>query len=454
MKQQQSEQEARGPYQHKSRNTWIIVAVVGLVLLSGYFVLSLGNSSLENSNQTKSKPSSQQTHEALDQAVIHNVEDESELLAQDKLSTSNTMTKEKFGELMKEALETEGASLLEKDYAWSRCIPSSMFQSLSQRRSLAAYANVYLKGLKDSPLYEERLAHALFIDLEITLLEPEEEPQGEPGIEFDTFDSNPKLTRLLDFYHNERPHSAVNNKIIVNCAQNNDERCTEELIDEVSQASRNNGQTWLNAAGYYASKSNNKKALQAAAEFSKTNHFDEHYFSLIKLYTNVMDGVVYDDVEYNFAVNKIIASGLVAKDQGAVGNILVWCKSNGDNNQIANACAEIGKGMINRSKSLLHSRIGERILLNYYELIGDTNGFNELNAKRSNLVNSKQTFSDMSMLMFDEKLGRQFLERSSQEGELAALIGLPDQVEKFYEQDNNALCGSMYKMLKELDETL
>lgn len=431
--------------QHKSRFSHVMLGVIVIALIgSVFYAINSQKTDKEAGNVPEViATSSNSEHPARTDST--STTQHSSTSKKDDEQTSE-LSKEEFAEIMEEAIATRGVSLEDKEYSWSRCISSALFEDSSNSSNLAGNRALYLATLKNSPIYQERLAYALFNEHGTSSSEPNTIDKTGP------IDRNPELTKLLDFYQNEKNDSKVANAIIRNCTSKKDERCTDTLIEEVTNADKHNGRTWLNALSYWAKNNNRDKALNAVKELSISSEFNEHIANSIKLYVDVLDNNSYGDSTFSFGSNYISAVGLTAHNPLTIQHVQQWCINNPDDPVIIDACAVVGQNLYSRGQSIILKSIGQGLLHYYYEALDDQEAVDEIIANRiTGDAMAPASFADMTMVMLDEKLGRQFLDTYIQKGELAVTNNINKIVTDFYEQDSNVICAGLYKTLKQMD---
>jgi hypothetical protein len=251
--------------------------------------------------------------------------------------------------------------------------------------------------------------------------------------------------KALDIFNfnNQSLHKAlVYERKLTTCAQNfNPNNCNDSLYEQAPHIDKDNAYLWHLIANIHFSQNNIPEAIKALNVANSKAHFNNYYYETISF--------IEQNLQKNSAItfNYRLISGIgvaSAKPGLNYSTFIKYCKENQNDINTADLCLQTGIQLEKSSKTLMASLIGLAIQEINYQHDFKTNLLNEIKQKRKNYETIYSYNSDYnattSLIFFDEKLGRTWLNAGLAKGEVFSISQTINEAKTFSQDENYHPC--------------
>ena len=205
-------------------------------------------------------------------------------------------------------------------------------------------------------------------------------------------------------------------------AEENINKCDDELIEKATNVDPNNGIPWLNIAALHQVKGEPEKALEALGIAIKKPYFDDYHWQLIDFLEQVSDG----RLNLSYKARLVSAIGIAAAKPFHFYKVIEMCKSSVANDPVqADVCLSLGKQMEKNSTTITAQGLGLNFQSIYYEATQDKDELALINKKQSRIYYDSQlnetTQKTWQLMSHDENLYRFWLKNMLEHGEIKGM---------------------------------
>ena len=223
------------------------------------------------------------------------------------------------------------------------------------------------------------------------------------------------------------------------CSENfNQQYCHDELYDQAHHIDKDNAYLWYLIASIHLKQKQTDKALDALSIANDKLYYSEYYFEKIKF----LEQSYYKNSDLDFFER--LDSAIGSSFSAHYATLIDYCKENITTLNTADLCLQMGIQLEKRGKTLIAHMLGLSIQKFIYQHHFQSDLLADVQSKHQqlelNYINNADSHATTVLMLFDERLGRTWLNAGLAKGEIFSITQTISEAKVFSQDDNYHPC--------------